>query len=796
MIKNYLKIALRNLLKQKFYSGINILGLTLGITCCLLIFLFVQHELSYDQFHKKGNRIYRVLRETMMNGELGHVPYTSGPYARALVNDFPQDIEAAVRVMPTNALLTYQDKSFKEDKVVLADSNFFEIFSFPLLQGNPKTVLSEPNTLVLSEELAKKYFGDENPIGKLIKVDKTDTYKVVGVMANIPENSHLDFDVITSIKPYESMSFFNVWRNNGLLTYVLLPDAARAKSLEARSGAFMEKYMGAVMKEWGSKITLKLEPLHNIYLNEATAFDTVKHGNKSNVYIFSGIAVFILVIACINFMNLASARSTGRAKEVGVRKVLGAYKKQLMSQFLIESTLLTFIAVLLSVGLMILVLPFFNTLSEKQLAIPFSSPWLYLFLVGVVLFIGFLAGSYPALFLSSFQPVKVLKGKLSASAGNPVLRKALVVFQFSISIFLIVGTVVIFRQMHYIHNKNLGFTKEQVLKIQLDNNDVYEHRIAFLNRIKQLPGVLEAAVMSGEPGGFHDRFSFDVADKPGENWSVRTVFTDAGYVPTLDIQLAAGRNLSKDFPTDSTQAILLNESAVKQLGWTPESAIGKEIIDKGFGGDVKNRRKVVGVVKDYHFSSLKETIEPLGIMMRDDHRAVAIRLAPGNPKPVLKAIEKVYAETAPQYPFAYTFLDEVFDQMYKGEQKQAQIFTVFSVLAIFIACLGLFGLASYTTEQRRKEIGIRKILGASVSGIISLISKDFVKLVLLANLIAWPLAWFAMNKWLQHFSYRIDLGAAIFVVAGALALVIAILTISFQAIKVAVANPINALRDE
>jgi putative ABC transport system permease protein len=371
-----------------------------------------------------------------------------------------------------------------------------------------------------------------------------------------------------------------------------------------------------------------------------------------------------------------------------------------------------------------------------------------------------------------------------------------VVFQFSISIFLIIGTLVISRQMQFMQDKSLGFTKEQVIKVPLDNEDVFNHRVAFLNRVQQLPGVKNASVMSGEPGGFHDRFTFDIADKPGEDWNFRTVFTNADYLPTLGIKLLAGRNLSKAFPTDSMSAILLNESAVKKLGWTPQEALGKEIIDKGFGEALENRRKIIGVVQDYHFTSLKETIEPLAIMMRNDHRLIAIRLAPGNPETTLAAIGKIFAETAPQYPFAYSFLDEDFAQLYKTEQKQAQIFTVFSGLAIFIACLGLFGLASYTTEQRRKEIGIRKILGASVGGIVSLFSRAFLKLVLLANLLAWPLAWWSMHQWLQNFSYRVDMQANIFLAAGLLAFIIAVVTISFQAIKVALANPVNALRDE
>jgi len=794
MLYNYLKIAFRNLAKQKFYSGINILGLTLGIACCLLIFLFVQHELSYDTFHAKAKRIFRVQRVDY--GTFGKIPYVSGPYGPALAADFPDDVKATVRVMKANGLLSYGDKSFNEYNLIYADSNFFQVFTFPLVQGNATTALASPNTLVLSKSLAKKYFGSENPVGKLMTMDKTDTYQVTGVMADVPSNSHLKFDLITSIQPVSRQEGFNVWRNNSMFTYVLLANPNRVKNLEAKFPAFMDKYLGEAYKTWGGKMGLALEPLTDIYLNSGSNMDNAEHGSRSNVYIFSAIAVFILVIACINFMNLASARSVGRAKEVGVRKVLGAYKKNLITQFLSESTLLTFISVLLAVLLIILVLPYFNALAEKSLAVPFTNPLLYVFLVGIALVVGLLAGSYPAFFLSSFQPVKVLKGHLSASAGNPVLRQALVVFQFSISIFLIVGTMVIFRQMAFMQNKNLGFNKDQVITIPLDNSEIYSRRQTFINQVKQLSGVKNVSVMSGEPGGFHDRYTFDIADKPGETWNFRTVFTDVDYVPAFAMKLAAGRNFSKSFPTDSTAAIMLNETAVKNLGWSPQEAIGKEIMDKGLPDSIKYQRKVVGVVKDYHFSSLRETIAPLAILMRNDHRVIAVRLASGNPKPILTAIEKVYAATAPQYPFAYSFLDEEFASQYKTEQKQGQVLTIFSVLAIFIACLGLFGLASYTTEQRRKEIGIRKILGASVSGIVTLLSTDFLKLVVLANVVAWPLAWWAMHHWLQNFSYRVDIGLIIFITAGVIALLIAILTIGFQAIKVAVANPVNALRDE
>ncbi|RDC65452.1 ABC transporter permease [Adhaeribacter pallidiroseus] len=797
MLTNYLKLAVRNLLRQKFYTAINVAGLTLGVAGCLLIFMFVQNELSYDKFHANGNRIYRLLRNNYMNGKITSTPYTSGPYAPTLAADFPEDIQAAVRVMANNALVTYGDKSFNEDRFYFTDPQFFEVFSFKLLKGNPRTALAEPNTLVITEAMAKKYFGKAEPMGKLVTINKDQTFKVTGVMANVPGNSQLQFDMLSSIKLMENEDYLKAWRANMLYTYLLLPEAGRHDALQSKMPGFVQKYLAETMRQFSMNVKLTLQPFQNVYLDDSTTFDFTEHGNKNNVYIFSAIAIFILLIACINFMNLASARSVGRAKEVGVRKVLGAYQRHLIGQFLVESVLLATVSVVLAVALIYAVLPAFNTFAEKQLTLPVTNPLLYVFLILVAIVVGLLAGSYPAFFLSSFQPVKVLKGRLSGSSGNPFIRKALVVFQFAVSIFLIIGTVVIFRQMQYVQNKQLGFGKENILKVPVDNGDIDQKLYGFMRQVRQLPEVKNVSVMSGEPGGFHDRYTIKIVEKPEEDWSFRTVFTDYDYIATLGIKLVAGRGFSRNFPTDSVSAIILNEAAVKQIGWTPQNALGKEFLDVPRDGEASPiRLRVIGVVKDYNFSSLKEAIQPLAIMMRNDHRVIAIKLGPGNPQQAVAAIQNVYTKVAPKYPFEFTFLDQDFDKLYKNEQKQAVLFTLFATLAICIACLGLFGLALYSTEQRRKEVGIRKVLGASVSGVVALLSKDFLKLVLLANVLAWPLAYWAMHKWLQEFTYRTELNAFIFIAAGIIALVIAIITVSFQAVKVAIANPVNALRDE
>ncbi len=794
MLVNYSKIAFRNLVKHRIFSVINIAGLSVGIACCLFIFLYIQNEMNYDKFHENGDRIYRVLRKGDMNGEVVGVPWTSGPYGPALKNDFPVEIVHSVRVMPNSGLVTYGDKSFQENKLFFADSTFFGVFSYPLLSSNASTALNKPNSMVISREMAQKYFGNADPVGKVLDIDNGEfQYEVTGVMGAAPGNTHLDFDFVANIAPFADMPWFSVWNNNGLVTYVLLADKVSPAKVEARLPAFIDKYMGEYFKQQGRRSDLMLQPLSEIYFSRSLPFDPSLHGDLQVIYLFGAVALFILAIACINFMNLSTARSAGRAKEVGMRKVMGAFRTDLVVQFLGESLLLTLFGVLLALVIVSIGLPWFSAFIEKPLALPLGNPVFWAFLGGLILVVGALAGMYPAFFLSAFQPIKVLKGKFTAGKQSALLRKSLVVVQFSISVLLIVGTFIIVRQLDYVQEKKLGYDKEHTLLVRISNNDIYQNRESFTSEVERLTQVQSASRMSGEPGGFHDGYTFDIQGKTGELWTMRTVFTDHNYVKTLGLKVVAGRDFSKEYGTDALHGVILNQTAAKKLGWTPEEALGKTVFNKTRDS---LRRQVVGVVEDFHFSSLKEEIQPLAISIARDNRVIAIKLAPGNPAEAISRIEAAWRKVAPKYPFAYEFLDQVYDNLYKAEQKQRAILGIFAAVAIFVACLGLFGLAAFTAEQRTKEVSVRKVLGASTGNVVLLLSKDFMKLVLIAVALATPVAWYLMHQWLQDFVYRIQINPGVFVTAGGIAAAIALLTVGYHAIRTALTNPADTLRSE
>lgn len=792
MIKNYLKTAWRNLWKNKAFSLINILGLTIGITVCMMIFLFIMNEFSVDKFHKNGNNIYRVMRS--FDASKDPAPYLSGPYATALLNDFPDEIKKAVRVIPTNSLISFDHTSFNEKKVYIADSDFFQLFSFPLLRGDAATVLKEPGSIVLTETTAKKYFGSiDKAMGKVVEMDKQNQLKVTGIAKDVSSNSHLDFDLVLPISNYFQYDWFHTWIDNNNFTYVLLADHADKKHLEKQFPQFMEKYMGEDMKRMNSHFTLSLSPLKDIYFEQASSFDNVKHGDKTVVYIFLSIAVLILLIACINFMNLSTIRAVERSKEVGLRKVLGALRNNLVWQFIGESFLLTLIACFLSFGLLQLLMPMYNQLLGYQLTVSWSSLPIYLFLLGVIIIVGFLAGSYPAFFLSSFSPIQSLKGKLRVGKGGSVFRQTLVVVQFTISALLIIGTIIIMNQMNYVKSKNLGYDQEHMVVIPIDNSDISGHRDIFKNELENKSDVESVSMMSGEPGGFFDQFNFEVEGKNGQVWKARSEFADFEFVKTLGLKIIAGRNFSAQFPTDSTDAAMINRTAANQLGFTPEQAIGKWI--KNTIRDTA-RRRIVGVVEDFNFLSLKEKMDPLVIAPNPDRRVALIKLKAGNIQSSLATIKDIYSKVAPVYPFEYSFLDQKFEKLYKADLRQEKILSIFSGLAIFIACLGLFGLASFTTTQRTKEIGVRKVLGSSVRNIVMLLSKDLLKPVLVSMVIALPLGYYAMHKWLENFAYRTGLHWWIFVLAAMITIVIALVTVCFQSVRAAIANPVKSLRSE
>lgn len=794
MGKNYFLLAIKHLRKQKVFSLINILGLTVGITCCFMIFLFILHELSYDDFHKNGRNIYRVMRVGNFNGDRREIPYLSPPYAPALANDFPDAVKSAVRVMPDNDLISYGNVSFNEKKVYLADSNFFSVFDFQLLRGQAASVLKDPNSIVLTESAAQKYFGHSDPIGKVLEFNKQQQLKVTGVAKDVPSNSHLQFDMVISFEILRSIQpdWFNQWPNNGMFTYVQLNPSADPAQLEKRFPSFMDKYLGAYYATTGFKMGLTLKPLKDIYFS-SDAFDQVKHGNKKMVYIFLSIAILILIIACINFVNLATARATDRSKEVGLRKVLGAVRTQLITQFMMESVLFATVACFLSVILVQLLLPEYNSLLGYKLPPYWNNPWVYVFITGVILVVGLLAGSYPALLLSSFSPIASLKGKLKAGKSGAFFRKALVVFQFGVSVLLIISVIVITRQMNYVRNTDLGFNKDQTMIVRFDNQDISRRKNQFKNELKNIPSVQSVALMSGEPGGFHDSYSFEAQGRPEDKLSFNTEFTDLDFVKTLGLKIIAGRDFSESFPTDSMQAVLINRNAAAKLGYKPEQAIGTWI--KNVTRD-SVRRLIVGVVEDYHYVSLKDPIGPLVISPGRDKRLALIRLKTDHLSSVVGDIKKIYASAAPAYPFEYSFLDDRFDELYRAESRQEFVFSIFSALAIFIACLGLFGLASYTAIKRTKEIGVRKVLGSSVQRIVLLLSKDLLKPVLLGTLIAIPLGYYAMQQWLQGFAYRIEFHWWYFLIATVASVAIALLTVGVQAVKAAVANPIKSLRTE
>ena len=798
MIKNYFKIALRNILRHKGYATINIGGLAIGIACCLVIFLFVRNELNYDRFHQNGERVFRVLRQAIGDGTYRKIGVTSPPYAPALQTDFPTDVEETIRVMPNDGLVTYGDKSFYERRFYFADKNFFEFFSYPMLVGQSAEVLSKPNDVVISKAMAEKYFGDKNPLGEILSLDRRYEFRVTGIFNDPPANTHLTFDFVASLAVFESRPWFTNWWNNNLFTYVRLRPGGEQSALESRMPQFMDKYFGDHFRKTGLTMTLLLEPLQDIFLHNATTFDLIPHGDPQTILLFTAIAILVLLVACINYTNLATAKSAGRAKEVGMRKVMGAYRQNLMAQFIGESIMVALLATVLAVALLEVGLHYFNQWFQLQLAFAHSAGSWAALLAGAIA-VGIVGGGYPALFLSAFRPARALKPKFKAGSHNSFLRQALVVMQFTVSIVLIICTLVIARQLDFVRTKKLGFDKEQVVLFDINNREFYQNRERFKDELLRHADIVIVSAMSGEPGGFHDNFGFEIASppagragKPGMSWRMRTVFTDYDYCKTFGLKVVAGRNFSREYGTDG-EAILLNEAAVKHLGWTNEEALGQQMV---ITLRDSTRRSVVGVVADFHFTSLKNEIEPLAISIADDHRVIAAKIRANDIQGTLGVIEDAFSAAVPGFPFAYRFLDESFDGLYRAEQKQQQIFTVFAGLAIFIACLGLYALAAFSAEQRTKEIGVRKVLGSTVFGVVTLLSKDFIKLVALASIIAIPLGYFAMNRWLQEFAYRTAIGADVFFIAGFAGLLISLATVSHQAIRAALANPVDSLRYE
>ena len=794
MIKNYLKIAFRNLWRHRVFSFLNIMGLTVGMAACFLIFLYIQFELSYDSFHTKADRIYRIVCDIKTPTEVIKASGPSWAVPPNVKREF-SEIESFVRIAgKDNVLIRNGDIKFQEENSMWADSSFFQTFDFKLVKGNPETVLKDPFSIVLSETTAKKYFGKADPVGKtLLITGDAHPATVTGIMKDIPENSQIKGDLVLSISTITKKwneRLDEQWGSYGAQAYILLKPGTNAKELEKKFPAFLEKRNGTEMRKGQMFATLFLEPIRDVYLRSTRNGNST--GNINNVYIFSVVAVFILLIACINFVNLTTARSTERAKEVGIRKVVGAARTQLANQFIGESVILCLIAFVLSAIVSSLLLPFFNQLSGKTISTGiFQNVQYLLTLFAAAIAIGLLAGIYPALVLSSFKPVVVLKGRFATGTRGIILRKGLVVAQFSISVALIIGTIVVYNQMSFMRNRELGFSKDQMIVMDTNRDPA---KNAFNEAIKSIPTVKSTALSSSVPGSGNPGAYSEIENKKGDLQiaNLDLYFVDFDYIDQYKIKVLAGRAFSRDFGTDTTQAMVLNEAAIKMFGYSsPEEAVGRRFKQWGREG------KIIGVIKDFHFRSLQQPIKPLSMRIEPGgSNLVSANISGTNLPATLAAIESKWKTLIPNRPFTYYFLDEFFDRQYRGEERFGNLFLSFSILAVFISCLGLLGLASYSTMQRTKEISIRKVMGASVQGIINLLSKEFLLLVFLSFLIAMPVAWYFMHSWLQDFAYRTEITWWVFVLAGGIAILIAVFTVSFQAIKAAIANPVKSLRTE
>ncbi len=819
MFRNYFKIALRNLSKQRFYTFINISGLALGISACLLILLYVNHELSYDRHHKKAERIYRVNGEIKFGGNHYKLAVAPAPFAEIVSEEFPE-VESAMRFRNRGSYLVKREsaqESFREFQVIWADSNFFQIFTAPILQGDPKTALKEPNSIAISRAMQQKYFKGEDAIGHNLILDDAKTpYRVTAVFEDMPTTGHFRFDILISMSGLQEAKN-TAFLSNNFNTYILLKEGADPKALEEKFRGLVVKYAGPEAKgifggeftmekffESGNKLEYRLMPLRDIHLHSDLTAELAANSDITYVYLFGAVAIFILCIACINFMNLSTARSANRAKEVGVRKVMGSLRSHLIRQFLTESILLSVGGFLLAIGIAYLVLPFFNSISQIQLALPFGDPAFYLYLIGAALVVGVLAGLYPSFFLSAFEPVKVLKGQLALGSKSGIIRGSLVVFQFAISIFLIIGTVTVNRQLNFIQNKKVGFNKDQVIMV----NDVYalgDQAETYKREVLKNSFIRNGTISGYIPvtGGWrNDNTYFPEGSQPdGDNLvGIQVWEVDVDYIKTMGMKIVDGRDFSEEFLSDSS-GVILNQTAVQHFRFG-ENPIGKKIatFDGNSDGTVDATKvrsyPVIGVVEDFHFESLKQNIAPLALFLGKSPGYASFRFQAANTKEVIDALESTWKRIAPGQPFQYSFLDESFGRMYSSEQRLGKIFAGFAGLAIVIACLGLFALTAFTAEQRTKEIGIRKVLGASVSSIVLLLSKEFGKLILIAFVLSAPIAWFAVDWWLENYTYKVDVGLLVYLLAGTFAFFIAWLTMGYQSIKAVRSNPIKSLRSE
>jgi putative ABC transport system permease protein len=791
VFKNDLKIALRGMLKHKGYTAINIIGLSVGITVCFLISLWVRDELGYDRSHVKADRIYRALWEARFGDNEWKIPVVAAPLGETLDKNFPE-VERTVRLYPGGMTLRLGDDYVREPDFLFTEESFFEVFTVAFIAGDPKTALRDPESVVLTAEAAGRYFPNQNPLGLTLAVNDGRLLRVTGVVKSFPPQSHFHFDFLASIKNLERFTGrLQNWGSASVYTYLVLRPGESAAALQAKLQAYVDKNVaGESGGRSGNFSRYPLQPLLDIHLGSHLKMELEPNGDRATIYLFSVIAGFILLLACINFINLATARSLRRGREVGIRKVIGSHRAQLIWQSLTEAFLHVASGIFVAVVLTALALPFFNSFAGKKLALDFlESPFAAAILAGFAVLVTVLAGAYPAFLLSSFWPVQALKGRLIARGERDGLRQGLVVMQFCISIGLIIGTLVVRDQLDFIQKKRLGFDQTQVLMIH--RAGILRKQIAvFQDRLVSHPLVVDASAAQNLPGQEFDSMGFSL-EQPANYQQTSLTYDsiDEHYVNVLQLKIVEGRNFSTELATD-VSAFLINQAAAKAFGW--EEPLGKRL---GLGDAMPG--PVIGVVEDFHFESLHHEVKPIVFFLhRWEPSYLAVRLQPGNPAEGIKAVQNLWKEFVPNTPLQYSFLDQDYQKLYDDERRVARIFFAFSVLAVVIACLGLFGLASFMAEQRTKEIGVRKVLGATVSGIVGLLTKGFVKLVLVAFLIVAPLAYFAMQRWLRNFAYRIDIGWSVFVIAGAIALIVALLTVSYQALKAALANPVETIRYE
>lgn len=800
MFQNYLKIALRNLLKHKTFSFINISGVAIGLACFLLLSLYVKDELSYDRFHANAERIYRLNRTFLSKDgteslRLGHA---APPFAPLVKQDFPE-VEQVVRLLEMGGLIEYGENIYNENDVFAAEANIFKLFSFKVIQGNPDKALENPFSIMFSKKMAEKYFGKENPIGKTVKLENQFDCTVTGVFESLPSQSHfhpealISFSTLNDDRVYGAEGLRSNWGNNSFSTFLLLPKNYDPQKLVKAFPAFQNRHIDPKASTYS---VLNLTKLTDIHLRSHLDSEIESNGDIQYVYLFSAIAIFILVIACINYMNLATARSATRAKEVGMRKVIGAVRHQLVRQFLSESILLVVVSLFFAIVLVVICLPFLNDFTQKQLSFDALLDPVFLSIVlAITLFTGVIAGSYPAFFMTSFQPLSVFKGRIASALKNGKLRQGLVVTQFAIAVVLIICTAVVYNQMKYVKNYKLGYSKDQMVLLRAGSDSVINYD-SIKQQLKANSNIVEVGRSSRIPSG-RLLDSWEAYVMKGDSMApadigVKSLSVDEDFIPAYEIEMAAGRNFSKAFSTDKTNGFILNETAVKQLGWkNPADAVGARF---GYG---EIRGQIVGVTKDYHFESLHQKVAPIAMFAQTDRLGwMSVHISGGNIKEALAHIESVWKKQFPDRPFEYEFLDQKFGVLYATEQTQQLLFGIFSGIAIFISCMGLLGLSIFMAEIRTKEIGVRKVLGASVTSLVILLSNDFLKLVLVAIVIASPIAWYAMNSWLQDFAYHTNIHWGVFAFAAVISVAIALFTISFQSIKAALMNPVKSLKSE